>query len=49
MNTCGISEEVKCLKNEEVKKLFEKENIKFLQNEPMANHTTFRIGGPAEF
>ena len=41
MNTFG--------RNEELKKLFEKENIKFLQNEPMANHTTFRIGGPAEF
>ncbi len=36
-------------RNEEIKKLFEKENIKFLINEPMKNHTTFRIGGAADF
>lgn len=42
------NEEIKKLRNEEIKKLFEKENIRFLTNEPMANHTTFRIGGPAE-
>ena len=32
---------------EELKNLIPKENI--LINEPMKNHTTFRIGGPADF
>lgn len=41
MNVAGV--------NTEVKQILEKENIKFLINEPMKNHTTFRIGGPADF
>ena len=32
---------------ENIKKIIKEENIK--QNEPMKNHTSFKIGGPADF
>lgn len=36
------------LKYENLRNIFEQKNCKILKNEPLSDHTTFKIGGPAD-